>query len=72
MMKQLLLLATVLLCSLGAVAQTDLELAEYYYNNGEFEQARLYYDKIWKVNKTNKVYEKYLGCLLYTSPSPRD
>ena len=64
MMKQLLLLATVLLCSLGAVAQTDLELAEYYYNNGEFEQARLYYDKIWKVNKTNKVYEKYLGTLV--------
>lgn len=64
MMKQLLLLATVLLCSLGAVAQTDLELAEYYYSNGEFEQARLYYDKIWKVNKTNKVYEKYLGTLV--------
>lgn len=64
MMKQLLLLATVLLCSLGAVAQTDLELAEYYYNNGEFEQARLYYEKIWKVNKTNKVYEKYLGTLV--------
>ena len=64
MMKQLLLLATMLLCSLGAVAQTDLELAEYYYNNGEFEQARLYYDKIWKVNKTNKVYEKYLGTLV--------
>lgn len=64
MMKQLLLLASVLLCSLGAVAQTDLELAEYYYNNGEFEQARLYYDKIWKVNKTNKVYEKYLGTLV--------
>jgi hypothetical protein len=26
---------------LGAFAQSDIDLAEYYFNNGEFEQARL-------------------------------
>lgn len=50
--------------SLGAFAQSDIDLAEYYFNNGEFEQARLYYDKIWKSDKTNRVYEKYVATLV--------
>lgn len=45
-------------------AQADLELAEYYFNNGEYEQARLYYDKIWKTNRTNRVYNNYLATLI--------
>lgn len=49
---------------LGASAQSDIDLAEYYFNNGEFEQARLYYDKIWKTDKTNRVYEKYVATLV--------
>ncbi|NQX91268.1 MAG: tetratricopeptide repeat protein [Flavobacteriales bacterium] len=48
----------------SAHAQTDLELAEYYYNAGEFEQAKLYYESIYKSNRTNKVYERYLECLI--------
>jgi tetratricopeptide (TPR) repeat protein len=51
-------------CSVTAVAQADLELAEYYFNNGEYEQARLYYDKIWKNNRTNRVYQNYLATLI--------
>lgn len=45
-------------------AQDDLELAEYYYNNGRFEEAKLYYEKIYKTNKTNKVYSNYLNTLI--------
>lgn len=45
-------------------AQSDIDLAEYYYSNGDFEQARLYYDKIWKTDKTNRVYEKYVATLI--------
>lgn len=56
-------LALVLL-AVPSFAQEELELAEYYYRNGEFEQAKLYYDQIWKKNKTNKVYENYLGTLV--------
>ena len=65
------LLAGVLSFGLGgitattAVAQTsDLELAEYYYNEGSYEQALLYLEKIYKRNKTNAVYEMYYGSLL--------
>lgn len=47
-----------------AVAQTDIELAEYYYNNGEYEQARLYYEKIYKGNRTTKVYNNYMNTLV--------
>ncbi|MCB0761160.1 MAG: tetratricopeptide repeat protein [Flavobacteriales bacterium] len=53
------------LMSWGAVAQTtDYDLAEYYYNNGEYEQARLYYERLYKSDKSNRVYEKYLGTLI--------
>jgi tetratricopeptide (TPR) repeat protein len=47
-----------------AHAQTDLELAEYYYNNGSYEQALLYLGDIYKTNKTNKIYLMYYESLL--------
>lgn len=47
-----------------AYAQEDLDLAEYYYNNGQFEQAKLYYEKVYKTNKTNRVYTNYLNTLI--------
>ncbi|MBC8150780.1 MAG: hypothetical protein H8E97_05795, partial [Bacteroidetes bacterium] len=48
----------------GAQAQTDLELAEFYYNEGSFEQAKLYLVEIYKRNKTNAVYQMYYKSLL--------
>ncbi|MCC6599160.1 MAG: tetratricopeptide repeat protein [Crocinitomicaceae bacterium] len=45
-------------------AQDDLDLAEYYYNQGMIEQAKLYYEKLYKSNKTNRVYTNYLGTLI--------
>lgn len=63
-MKHALLLILALCSVLISSAQTDIELAEYYYNNGEFEQAKLYYVEIYKTNKTNKVYDKFLGTLV--------
>lgn len=63
-MKQWALAVLTLFVTLGAAAQADIELAEYYYNNGQYEQAKLYYEKIYKSNKTNKVYEKYLATLI--------
>ena len=47
-----------------AEAQTDLELAEFYYNEGSYPQAKLYLDGIWKKNKTNAVYQMYYATLL--------
>lgn len=60
----LLCLAGILLAPVAGHAQDDLDLAEYYYNQGQFEQARLYYDKIYKTNKTNRVYTNYLNTLI--------
>jgi tetratricopeptide (TPR) repeat protein len=44
--------------------ETELELAEYYFNQGQFEQAKLYYEKLYKTNKTNRVYNNYLNTLI--------
>ena len=63
-MRKLLIIGICLISSIAGLAQTDIELAEYYYNNGEYEQAKLYYEKIYKSNKTNKVYDKYLNTLV--------
>lgn len=64
MIARITLILMTCLLSLGSFAQTDVELAEYYYNNGEYEQAKLYYEKIYKSNKTNKVYTNYLNTLV--------
>lgn len=45
-------------------AQTDMELATYYYNNGSYAQARLYFDKLWKRDKSAATYEMYINTLL--------
>ena len=54
----------ILLMSNISSAQTDMELAEYYYNNGSYEQALLYLGDIYKKNRTNKVYTMYYESLL--------
>lgn len=64
MLKGGLVLSLVLLFSSSSLAQTDMELAEYYYNNGSYEQALLYLGDIYKRNKTNKVYTMYYESLL--------
>jgi tetratricopeptide (TPR) repeat protein len=59
-------LFTLLLTAVSFIgwAQQDLELADHYYDNGQYEQARLYYEKVYKTNKTNKVYTNYLNTLI--------
>ncbi len=52
------------MCRFVSLAQTDIDLAEYYYGQGQFEQAKLYYEKLYKTNKTQRVYANYLGTLI--------
>lgn len=59
----MLFLLFALICT-SSWAQQDLELAEYYYQNGQFPEAKLYYEKVFKTNKTNKVYTNYLNTLI--------
>jgi tetratricopeptide (TPR) repeat protein len=65
MMKHWLFIIGIMLCGSAASAQeTDMELADYYYSQGMFEQAKLYYEKIYKTNKTSKVFNNYLNTLI--------
>jgi tetratricopeptide (TPR) repeat protein len=66
-LKQLFLLMMLLVASVALRAQDDVEMAEYYYNQGQYEQARLYYEKVYKQNKTTKVYTNYLNTLVALS-----
>jgi tetratricopeptide (TPR) repeat protein len=43
---------------------SDLEIAESYTNSGECEIAIVYYEKLIKSNRTKKVYDNYLKCLI--------
>ncbi|MEM7163106.1 MAG: hypothetical protein AAF487_11780 [Bacteroidota bacterium] len=42
------------------------ELADEYYNNGEFEKALLYFEDIYKQKPGMQTYEKYRTCLMET------
>ena len=63
-MNKTWMLAMVLALPMGITAQSDFELAEFYYNEGSYEQAKLYLEQLWKKNKTKKVYDMYYASLL--------
>ena len=63
-MKKTWILVAGLLCSQWGLAQSDVELAEFYYNEGSYAQAKLYLDQIWKRTKTKKVFDMYYATLL--------
>ena len=63
-MKKVWILALAFALPMGVSAQSELELAEFYYNEGSYEQAKLYLEKIWKKNKAQKVYDMYYTSLL--------
>jgi tetratricopeptide (TPR) repeat protein len=65
MIKQwLFLIGMFLMCFCASAQETEMELADYYYSQGMFEQAKLYYEKIYKTNKTSKVFNNYLNTLI--------
>jgi tetratricopeptide (TPR) repeat protein len=63
-LKHFILLVFLGLTGSAFAQETEMELAEYYYNQGMFEQAKLYYEKIYKTNKTAKVFNNYLNTLI--------
>lgn len=46
--------------------ETDQQLAQYYYTNGEFDKAVLYYEKIYASDPSKIVFNRYYECLLET------
>jgi len=47
-------------------AQTnDNKLANHYFNKGEFEKAEVYFEKLYKKNKSKTYFIKFFDCLVY-------
>ena len=44
--------------------ETDIQLAQYYYTNGEFEKATSYYEKIYANDQSKVVFTRYYECLM--------
>lgn len=66
MMRSVLILfiVSLLIPSAMSAQDDDLSLAEYYYNEQLYEQAKMYFEKIYKSNKTAKVFNSYLNTLI--------
>ncbi|MDA9262077.1 tetratricopeptide repeat protein, partial [Flavobacteriales bacterium] len=43
---------------------SNIEMAKYYYSNGDFEKAKLYYDKIYKNKPSSAIFTEYLNTLV--------
>lgn len=65
----ILVFFSVLIASTSVFAQdggTDQQLAQYYFNNGEFDKALIYYEKIYDETPNKFVFERYVECLTQT------
>ena len=61
MKKAWILVASVLVAATTSWSQSDLELAEFYYNEGSYAQSKLYLDQIWKM--VDELLEAHAGWL---------
>lgn len=64
MRKNWIIVASMLTAAVSGWSQSDLELAEFYYNDGSYAQSKLYLDQIWKKNKTKMVFDMYYDVLI--------
>ncbi len=68
-MIQSILIALFLMISGTSLAQdpvSDVQLAQHYYNNGEYDKALIYYEKLYQ-NSSSKIYfTRYTDCLIRT------
>ena len=57
-----------LLFSVASLAQTetDIQLAQHYYLNGEFSKAVIYYEKLYASEPSKVYFSRYLDCLVNT------
>lgn len=59
-MRPLLLLLFLLPAALGAQPGTDEQLATQYFQQGDYERALLYYEKLYRQNNTPFFYDQLL------------
>ncbi len=63
-MRKLSLTVALLGTLAAAQAQSDLELAKYYYEEGSYQQAVLYLEQLWKQDKSDEIYDMYYASLV--------
>lgn len=68
MVKKIMWLVCFFLGSFGVKAQTetDIQLAQYYYLNGEFTKALVYYETLYSSSPSKVYFSRYLDCLVNT------
>ena len=49
---------------LSAQTETDIQLAQHYFINGEFDKATSYYEKLYSSHSTKIYFTRYLECLV--------
>ena len=49
---------------LSAQSETDIQLAQYYFINGEYDKATSYYEKLYSSQSTKIYFTRYLECLI--------
>ena len=49
---------------LSAQSETDIQLAQHYFTNGEFDKATSYYEKLYSSQSTKIYFTRYLECLI--------
>jgi len=64
LMKLVLFFILTLSSLLGLSQTTDEKMASYYFESADFEKAKMYYEKVFKTNKSRNVYENYMATLL--------
>jgi tetratricopeptide (TPR) repeat protein len=67
MKKVFFLLFIFLYFSSFSQSETDVQLAQYYYNNGEFDKAATYYQTLYSKNPTKVYFLRYFECLVKTN-----
>ncbi len=68
MLRVILFAWLLFFCTPFGYSQTnsDSQLAGYYFTNGEFDKALLYYEKIYSIDPSKVNFHKYYECLLAT------
>ena len=44
--------------------ETDIQLAQYYYSNGAFDKAVVYYEKLYASDPSKIIFTRYFECLM--------
>ncbi len=65
-MKQLIIIALLIFPLFGFSQGTDQQLAQHYYNNGEFDKALVYYERLYEGDNSKFNFKRYYECLAET------